>query len=623
MRHQGELAVIMFCSLSKLEEKVLNWPKRSVFTIGLLSLAVCGFQADANASLPCFAESTVNTESELNTAIGCFNSQNPVGNHTITIGQDITTNSATSMQAITASAGELVIVGDGIQKVRTGPGSTSTGINPLLEISGEAKVTLQNLKLQAAEGAAVKVSGNATDVVFDEVSLFDSGIGLQIEAGAVTFSNSESKGHQRTGILLTDESIGIAPSLTMTNSEISLNGANGILYLNGDPEIPGFFSESRIHNNGLAAEFEDGSGIVVTGSVLDVHKSVISNNKIHGIEADSADLTLTDSLINNNSQNGVDLSGVFNSGSTIMNTGIYSNVTGLQVFSGIFDVHQSTINGNSVAGVGIGGSGTTRFYNTTVSENGDVDEGSGDGIVVSGEMELIVASSTIIKNAGDGLVATASTKVLSSIIAGNDVSNAGFQDCADIAPDTVQNLGANFDGDGTCGGFSNMPLMIIDAIADNGCLASNLDSSCVFTHSLLAGNPAIDSGDCGGNTSAAIPILSIDQRGVSRDSQCDAGAFEVTSLQQSPVASNLIAPNGITGDRTPLYQWQAVPNATWYLLWVRDTTSAPLLSKWFRAADVSCADGFGICSVESPNIVAVGPAEFYIRAWNSVSAQIN
>ncbi len=73
-------------------------------------------------------------------------------------------------------------------------------------------------------------------------------------------------------------------------------------------------------------------------------------------------------------------------------------------------------------------------------------------------------------------------------------------------------------------------------LANNGCVAPG-PGGCVNTQALLAGSPAIDAGSLSACTSA--PVNGVDQRGFSRASPCDMGAYEfgagVASAPAAPV----------------------------------------------------------------------------------------
>jgi hypothetical protein len=83
----------------------------------------------------------------------------------------------------------------------------------------------------------------------------------------------------------------------------------------------------------------------------------------------------------------------------------------------------------------------------------------------------------------------------------------------------------------------------------------------------------------------------------------------------APSAATQISPSGAINDITPTYTWYAVSNATWYQLWVGDS-SGNKINQWYAAADAGCADGVGTCSV-TPTTEVVGSCLWYIRPYNS------
>jgi hypothetical protein len=88
-----------------------------------------------------------------------------------------------------------------------------------------------------------------------------------------------------------------------------------------------------------------------------------------------------------------------------------------------------------------------------------------------------------------------------------------------------------------------------------------------------------------------------------------------TPIPTPPVAATLISPSGTITDSTPTYRWNAVSNATWYRLWVNDSTGNKI-QKWYPAADAGCADGAGPCSV-TPTTEVIGSCQWWIQTYNA------
>jgi len=78
----------------------------------------------------------------------------------------------------------------------------------------------------------------------------------------------------------------------------------------------------------------------------------------------------------------------------------------------------------------------------------------------------------------------------------------------------------------------------------------------------------------------------------------------------------LISPSGTIKNSAPTYKWKAVSGATYYQLWVNDSTGKKI-KRWYRAASVGCQSGVGNCSI-TPNIaLANGNGTWKIRTWSN------
>lgn len=86
------------------------------------------------------------------------------------------------------------------------------------------------------------------------------------------------------------------------------------------------------------------------------------------------------------------------------------------------------------------------------------------------------------------------------------------------------------------------------------------------------------------------------------------------STQGIPNRPELISPQGNNANAAPIYTWQAVAGATWYHLWVKDSTGTPVTT-WYEAngAELSCNQS--TCTV-NPNIAINGNATWWVRPWN-------
>jgi len=98
----------------------------------------------------------------------------------------------------------------------------------------------------------------------------------------------------------------------------------------------------------------------------------------------------------------------------------------------------------------------------------------------------------------------------------------------------------------------------------------------------------------------------------------DAMSF-VVSPAGPPGKATLISPTGTINTNTPTYTWNAVPGATYYLLFVNDsTTRTGKIITWYTAANAGCGSGTGTCSVTSNTALAPGQAYWWVLTWNDL-----
>ena len=234
----------------------------------------------------------------------------------------------------------------------------------------------------------------------------------------------------------------------------------------------------------------------------------------------AGNLTITDSVVSDNRGLG---GGILNTGTLL--------------------VERCTIASN--AGTGYGGVsnfGTATIVNTTISGNSTLE---GGGIYSVGT--LTVTNSTVTNNhagsnigfGGSGMnIAGGTATVNNSIIAGNFRTNDGAQD--DILG-TLTVAGNNLIGNaafsggvahgvnGNIVGNSGVGIIDIQTVIDTT-LARN--GSTTFTHGLVLGGPAVDSGNTALATDAGGNLLTTDQRGLGfarvAGSAVDMGAFEAS-----------------------------------------------------------------------------------------------
>ena len=79
--------------------------------------------------------------------------------------------------------------------------------------------------------------------------------------------------------------------------------------------------------------------------------------------------------------------------------------------------------------------------------------------------------------------------------------------------------------------------------------------------------------------------------------------------------ATLITPSGDVTTNNPTYTWNAVSGATWYYLWVNDSTGNKI-KQWYTASQANCESGTGICSVSSSISLSNGDGTWWLRTWN-------
>jgi hypothetical protein len=94
----------------------------------------------------------------------------------------------------------------------------------------------------------------------------------------------------------------------------------------------------------------------------------------------------------------------------------------------------------------------------------------------------------------------------------------------------------------------------------------------------------------------------------------DGMPFEVGGGPPSP--PTLFSPSGTTADSTPLYRWSVVPGATWYQLWVNDSTGT-VINRWYTSSQVNASSDE--CSITPSEAIASGDAMWWVRAWSQAT----
>ncbi len=432
----------------------------------------------------------------------------------------------------------------------TGSGENNT-LTGDLDIVGSSSNTL------AINGLGPEntiIDGNGLDRIFDIHK------GARATISAVTVQNGNPGAtHDGGGIAV--RSVG---RLTVNNSLVTSNRAVdgggihvlGLLYLN-DSTVEGNygggvhntsgilrFTNAQILNNthGFGVTNEAIASLTFTGGVVkgnqgggvfNRHSSaalsgleVINNTVDGGVynegASSSASLTIRESSVMSNT-GGIG-AGIYNKGlfakATIENVRISFNTAtagggGINNNGDMTLIHSLVDQNQAHSGGGINNRGVSLdLINVTISNNSVADNGGGLYNRSSATLENVTLNGNSASGADTGanLFNEAEITLLNTIVANPGLGPNCFNDAV-----ILDSLGHNLEDDDTCGlnatGDITNTNPLLGPLADNG--------GPTFTHALLPGSPAIDSGD-------GTQCPATDQRGVDRPQAagCDIGALE-------------------------------------------------------------------------------------------------
>ncbi len=242
---------------------------------------------------------------------------------------------------------------------------------------------------------------------------------------------------------------------------------------------------------------------------------------------------------------------------------------------GVTMLTRVTVSGNAAGdGAGIyqtGGGSNFSLVNVTIS--GNVAAGEGGGVWT--DRVGTVTNSTIaynMANDGAGLYihgSNGNVSLRNSILGSNTQFDSQADNVSTNNGGTLTSLGFNIDSDGTAGlsgtgDQSNVDPQINPTLSLNG--------GTTETHALQAGSPAINAG-----TTTGAPTT--DQRGVTRDSNPDIGAFEAeatlltatSEFRVNGTANNTQETSG--EDRGSTRAVAIAPNGEYVVVWSSDQSS--------------------------------------------------
>jgi len=279
--------------------------------------------------------------------------------------------------------------------------------------------------------------------------------------------------------------ISSSKALTIINSTVGYNSASGQgssgggIYMDLNSSL--IIQNSTIVGNSTTVDSHtgsDGGGIYSKASVIIEQSTITGNVSSHGSTAGSmgggmyisgGPLTITESTIkNNSSRNGAGL--VISGNVTIVKSTFYNNHA-------------------EVGGGGIqAGGGNLTIDNSTFSNNAAGLPNFGGGIGFYGDGQLLITNSTFAENRSNSLFLDRPNHVT---IRNTILSTTSYPNCYLAGSTQVVSQGYNLISDNTCNlsgvGDRQGTTPLIGFFQDNG--------GPTFTHELLTGSPAIDSGD--------------------------------------------------------------------------------------------------------------------------------
>lgn len=96
--------------------------------------------------------------------------------------------------------------------------------------------------------------------------------------------------------------------------------------------------------------------------------------------------------------------------------------------------------------------------------------------------------------------------------------------------------------------------------------------------------------------------------------RCVRGGQDTPNVdRESPGKVTLTSPSTTTDNVTPAMAWQSDESATWYKLFISDTSGKKIYSHWYDASSISSDN---ICSVIPDLILSSGSFDWWVKSWN-------
>jgi hypothetical protein len=335
----------------------------------------------------------------------------------------------------------------------------------------------------------------------------------------------------------------------------------------------GIYNMKHLNIADSSVEGNTGDGIYNDGGGIRIQQTSVSANTLSGIESfilgATVDIHVTRSKFAQNGSSGI---GALNANLTITQGSFRDNAAGgIRISGGTLTMDRSEVVGNhsGTEGGGIIGYNLTNAAITDTTVSGNSSTASGGGLYLWGlgmgavlQMNNVTVSGNRAGTTGGGIEAASGILHLNNVtLAQNTAASAGGMHSAAMVNLTNTVLSEN--SGGNCGGAVASDGYNLDdatscAFAGPGDLSgvpANLgplqdNGGTTFTHALLPGSPALETG----NDSTCLPA---DQRGVSRPQgfHCDMGAFE----SETPATAT---PPPVTSTMTPTLTPTKTPTST-------------------------------------------------------------
>ena len=415
------------------------------------------------------------------------NSADSSGGGMINFGFATILNSTYAGNRASNNGGGLYNAGDGVLTIIDTTFSTNSAEN------GAGMINFGDLSLDTALFTANSATGSGG-------GLYTTGDNLVSISGSTYADNTAING---AGIMNFGQTIG--SKTTLTNNRATQRGGGIYNTAGGELDLSELTFLTNAATDGGGGLYNSGT-LTLSSSKIQENESEFGGGLFHIGDSGSMTVIDTDFVVNTGSQAG---------------GGIYSSAALTITRSSFFGNNGGTVLGPDNVGLGGGlyndGAGVATVDNTTFSNN--YAGNAGGGLFTNSDAATTLINTTLGDNiAGDGdgasIFSQGTMTVTNSILA----YGLAVSECVGVS-----SINSSLVEDGTCGITSGVdgnltgdPLLGDKADSDNGGPTS--------IRTLLAGSNAIDAGESGICTSA--PISGVDQRGVSRDANCDLGAYE-------------------------------------------------------------------------------------------------